>query len=126
LFTRKLAGQDRAETTSILTGLISGGSISLLVPFVWSAPEAAWVWALSILLGIIGGTGHFLLARAFERGPASLLAPFNYLQLLGAAATGYALYGDFPDAVTWAGAAVIVMAGLYIARRERLRRHNSM
>ncbi|MEI7712817.1 MAG: EamA/RhaT family transporter, partial [Rhodospirillales bacterium] len=81
------------------------------------------VWAVSIAIGIVGGTGHFLLAMAFERGPASLLSPFNYLQLLGAAVTGYTLYGALPDGITWLGAGVIVVAGLYIAYREnRVRR----
>ncbi len=118
LFTRKLAGHDRAETTSIWSGVVSGGVVTVTMPFVWATPDHWWVWALAAALGVIGGTGHFLLAMAFERGPASLLSPFNYLQLLGATVTGYTLYGDLPDGVTWIGAAVIVAAGLYIAYRE--------
>lgn len=117
LLTRKLAGQDRAETTSVLSGLIGGGVVTLAIPFVWTTPDHWWVWALSLALGVIGGTGHFLLTMAFERGPASLLSPFNYLQLLGATVTGYTLYGDLPDRVTWLGAAAIVAAGLYIGFR---------
>jgi drug/metabolite transporter (DMT)-like permease len=31
---------------------------------------------------------------------------------------GYLVFGAFPDAWTWAGAAVIVGAGLFIAFRE--------
>ncbi len=123
MFTRKIAGHDRAETTAICSAIVSGGVVSIALPFVWSDPGPWWVWAVSIAIGIVGGTGHFLLAMAFERGPASLLSPFNYLQLLGAAVTGYTLYGDLPDGVTWLGAGVIVAAGLYIAQREnRIRR----
>ena len=118
LFTRKLAGQDRADTTSIWSGIISGLAVTVTMPFYWTTPDLWWVWALSIAIGAIGGTGHFLLTMAFERGPASLLSPFNYLQLLGATVTGYTLYGDLPDGVTWFGASVIVAAGLYIAQRE--------
>ena len=118
LLTRRLAGHDRAETTSVWAGLISGGTIALVAPFVWVTPDLWWVWVLAIMLGVIGGTGHFLLAMAFERGPASLLSPFNYLQLPGATVTGFALYGDLPDGITWLGAGVIVAAGLYIAYRE--------
>jgi drug/metabolite transporter (DMT)-like permease len=73
-------------------------------------------------MGAVGGTGHFLLTRAFERGPAALLAPFNYLQLVGAAIIGFFLYHDLPDAFTWAGAAAIVASGLYIAYGENRRR----
>ena len=125
LFTRKLAGQDRAETTNIWSGLVSATVISVLIPFVWETPAELWLWALFLSLGVIGGTGHFLLTKSFERGPASLLSPFNYLQLIGAALTGYALYGLLPDAWTWGGAGVIVAAGLYIAYRENRRRTRS-
>ena len=118
LLTRKIAGHDRAETTAICSAIVSGGVVAVTLPFVWTDPGPLWVWAVAIAIGIIGGTGHFLLAKAFERGPASVLSPFNYLQLLGAAVTGYTLYGDLPDGVTWLGASVIVAAGLYIAYRE--------
>lgn len=122
IFTRKLAGQDRAETTNIWSGLVGAAAIVFLVPYVWETPTEPWLWVLSLSLGVIGGTGHFLLTKAFERGPAALLSPFNYLQLLGATATGYVLYRQLPDAWTWVGAATIVAAGLYIAFRENLRR----
>ncbi len=119
IVTRMLAGQDRAETTTIWTTCISGAVATLAVVWIWKTPPGAGLWALSLAMGLIGGTGHFLLAKAFERGPASLLSPFNYLQLAGATVIGYGLYGDLPDNITWFGAAAIVAAGLFIAWRER-------
>jgi drug/metabolite transporter (DMT)-like permease len=121
ILTRRLAGQDRAETMNIWSGMVGSVIVSAMVPFVWRMPGEAIAWALFIGLGLIGGYAHYLLAKAFERGPASLLSPFNYLQLLGATFTGYALFGQLPDAFTWLGAAIIVAAGLYVARRERAR-----
>ena len=126
ILTRKLAGQDRAETTNIWSGLVSATVISALIPWFWTTPAEPWLWALFLSLGVIGGTGHFLLTKAFERGPAALLSPFNYLQLLGATFTGYVLYRQLPDATTWAGAGVIVVAGLYIAWRENRRRRAAL
>lgn len=121
IITRKLAGQDHAETTNIWSGLVGSAVICVLVPFNWRTPDEAVIWTLFLSLGLIGGTAHYLLTKAFERGPASLLSPFNYLQLLGATIIGYVLFGQLPDAWTWVGAAVIVGAGLYIARRESRR-----
>lgn len=122
LCTRKLAGQDHAETTNIWSGLVGATVMCLLIPFAWETPASAQVWVLFISLGLVGGIAHYLLTKAFERGPASLLSPFNYLQLLGATLTGYLLYEQLPDGWTWVGAAVIVSAGLYVAHREsRLR-----
>jgi drug/metabolite transporter (DMT)-like permease len=36
-------------------------------------------------------------------------------------ALGCLIFGNFPDAWTWLGAAIIIASGLYIALRERRR-----
>ena len=122
IITRKLAGQDHAETTNIWSGLVGATVMCLLVPFVWRAPAEVGTWALLIALGLFGGSAHYFLTKAFERAPASVLSPFHYLHLLGATAAGYLLFSHLPDGWTWVGAAVIVAAGLYIARHESRRR----
>ena len=118
LMTRRLAGQDHAETTNIWSGLVGTCVVVAMSPFFFVMPDRWHHWVLFLSMGIIGGSAHYLLTKAFERGPAALLSPFNYLQLLGATVTGYVLYRNLPDAWTWAGAAIIVGSGLYIARRE--------
>jgi drug/metabolite transporter (DMT)-like permease len=35
-------------------------------------------------------------------------------------ALGYWIFGDFPNALTWAGIAIIVTSGLYVIHRERV------
>lgn len=122
LMTRQLAGQDHAETTNIWSGLVGSCVMLIMAPFFFVWPRTALDWTLFLSMGVIGGGGHYLLTKAFERAPAALLSPFNYLQLLGATLTGYVLYDSLPDGWTWAGAAIIVCAGLYIARREALAR----
>ncbi len=118
LLTRRLAGQDRAETTNIWSGFAGTCAVLIMSPFFFEMPLRWHHWILFLSMGTIGGSAHYLLTKAFERGPAALLSPFNYLQLLGATVTGFVLYGNLPDRWTWIGAAVIVGAGLYIARRE--------
>jgi drug/metabolite transporter (DMT)-like permease len=56
--------------------------------------------------------------KAFEKAPASLLAPFNYTSLIWATILGFFLFGDLPDGWTIFGAAIIVSSGLYLVRRE--------
>ena len=51
----------------------------------------------------------------------AVIAPFNYLQLVGAALLGYLVFGDIPDAWSRVGAGVIVESGLNIAHLERIR-----
>jgi drug/metabolite transporter (DMT)-like permease len=72
-------------------------------------------------LGLLGGLGHYFVARGLTLGPASILSPFHYVQLVGAAALGFLVFGDVPSAWTWTGAAVVIASGLYIAWREASR-----
>ncbi len=84
--------------------------------FTW--PETShWMWiALAALIGTIA---YVLVAEAFKRAPASLLAPFQYVEIVAATILGYYVFGDFPDAVTWLGIAIILGAGLYVFYREQ-------
>jgi drug/metabolite transporter (DMT)-like permease len=43
------------------------------------------------------------------------------VQLIWAAAVGYAAFGDVPSGFTWLGAAVIIASGLVIAVKESRR-----
>lgn len=118
ILTRRLAGAGPALVTLAYSGLVGTVALSLVVPFVWSPPDAAG-WSLMVLMGLLAAVGHFLLIRAFELAPASLLAPLGYGEIVGATAVGYLLFGDFPDRITWIGVTVIVASGLFIVWRER-------
>ncbi len=88
------------------------------MPFFWQTPTWAH-WGLMVLLGVIAGGGHLCLIQAYRRAAASMLAPFAYVQLVWATAVGYAIFGDFPDGPTIAGALVIIASGIYVVYRER-------
>ena len=88
--------------------------------FVWTAPEAPlWVWPLFALMGVISGATFLLIAEAYKLAPASILAPTQYFEIVGATILGYLVFGDFPDAMTWVGTAIILGSGLYVFNRER-------
>ncbi|MGD9664673.1 MAG: DMT family transporter, partial [Novosphingobium sp.] len=58
--------------------------------------------------------GHWLVYMGTTRAGASLVAPMTYVQLLVAMVMGLIVFGDFPDAISLAGAAMIVAAGLWL------------
>jgi drug/metabolite transporter (DMT)-like permease len=122
ILTRRVARHDSAETSAVYSALVGTVVMSLVAPFVW-VPVAGWTdAALLFSLGIIGGTGHYFVARAMTYAQASIIAPFGYWQLVGAVFVGYLISGYLPDAFTWLGAGIIVSAGVYIAwceTRER-------
>jgi drug/metabolite transporter (DMT)-like permease len=118
ILTRRAAGFDRPQTTVLYSAFVGTAVMSAVVPFSWTTPQTAAHVGLLVSLGMLGGLGHYFVAEAFRFGPAALISPFNYAQLLGAAAFGYVLFDHLPDGWTWLGAAVIVASGLYIAWRE--------
>jgi len=89
--------------------------------FAMSLPASLLGLGLLVLLGTTSGYFHLLVVRAFRMAPLSLLAPFQYFEIISAAALGYALFGDFPTASKWLGIAIIVASGLFIIWRERVR-----
>lgn len=122
LLTRRLAATDRPEATQFLSALAAA---TLLAPFgiaAWRTPADATEWALLALLGIAGGTGHWLLAVAHRFAPASTLAPFLYQQIVWMTLLGWAVFGDVPGWPVVAGTGVVVASGLYLIARERAAR----
>jgi drug/metabolite transporter (DMT)-like permease len=114
ILTRRVTRQDSAETSAVYSALVGTVVMSMVVPFVWTA--ATWAdAALLFSLGIIGGTGHYFVARAMTYAQANVVAPFGYWQLVGSVIVGYLISGYLPDAFTWLGAGIIVCAGIYIA-----------
>jgi len=75
---------------------------------------------LLLILGSISGYAHMLVVRAFRLAPLSLLAPFQYFEIISATILGYAILGDFPNLSKWIGIAIIVGSGLFIIWRERV------
>lgn len=77
-----------------------------------------WLWLFGV--GFWGAISHICMTYALKFAPSATLAPLHYLEIISAVTLGYLIFGDFPNALTWAGIAVIVASGLYIIHRERV------
>lgn len=97
--------------------LIASGSDLPSLAFGW--PQG-WVWAFLFGVGLAATVSHMLMSFGLRLAPAATLAPLHYLEMVSAATFGYLVFGNFPDALTWAGIGVICGSGLYIIRRERV------
>jgi drug/metabolite transporter (DMT)-like permease len=117
LLTRRLAATDAALTTLSITTVISIAGTGGMLPFVWLTPTL-WECFLIFVAGAVGFVGYWMLTLAYDYAAASQLAPFNYVELVGATILGYLMFGDFPAPITWAGIALIVGSGIVIAWRE--------
>lgn len=98
-----------------------GDGLLAMPDFAISLPASALGLTLLVALGAISGYVHLIVVRAFRLAPLSLLAPFQYFEIISATVLGYALFGDFPTSSKWLGIAIIVASGLFIIWRERVR-----
>jgi len=116
--TRYLTGTADAMVTTFQTSTIGAIALSAALPLYW-LPVGETQWLLLVLLGAIAIAGHYLITRAYDYAEASLLAPFGYTEMIMAVAAGWWFFGDFPDAWTLTGVAILIGCAIYISLRER-------
>ncbi len=78
---------------------------------------AVWGWLLGV--GLAASVSHMAMTYALRWAPSATLAPLHYLEIVNAVLFGYLFFGDWPNALSWTGIAVIVGSGLYVIARER-------
>jgi S-adenosylmethionine uptake transporter len=119
----------------LTTRRMSAGVPSLLVTL--SAAVAVTLFASGLTLvqgwqplsvgtgGLVLGSavfvsaGYFLSVAVMRVGDISAVAPFRFTGLLWALALGLLVFGEWPEPLTFAGAALVVGAGVFTLRRER-------
>ncbi|HET8729304.1 MAG TPA: DMT family transporter, partial [Alphaproteobacteria bacterium] len=99
LSTRILSRSDAPMTTLFYSAAVGAVLSSAFLPFYWTAPDAAG-WMLMAMLGLLGGTSHFALIKAFQAAPPAAVAPFNYTSILWATLFGFLLFDELPDRFT--------------------------
>ncbi|MAN81251.1 MAG: EamA family transporter [Magnetovibrio sp.] len=117
--TRFLSHSESVLTTLCYSALLGAMIMSTAAPFYWT-PLPLLGWGMLLCAGMFGTLGHFALIKAFTLAPAATVAPFTYSNLIWAAASGFLFFGEWPDAWTFVGAAVIVGSGIYIYHREKV------
>jgi len=128
LITRAMSADVHPVTMQLHTSL-AGAAICL--PILWLAEGSGladldpvlpqgWAWAWLFGVGFWAALSHMCMTIALKFAPSATLAPLHYLEIVSAVALGYAVFGDFPNPLTWAGIAIIVASGLYIIHRERI------
>ena len=90
---------------------IPGAGMSML-----TVEEILWV----VGMGVAATLGHAFIVFAAGKAPANLLAPFQYVEIIGATALGYLVFSDIPAKSTVIGVGVIILSGIYLFHRERV------
>ncbi|MFB0613276.1 DMT family transporter [Aurantiacibacter poecillastricola] len=83
----------------------------------------AWhIPARVAIIAVTASTAHWLIYMGTERAGAATVAPMTYGQLIAASVLGYLFFSEVPDLTAMAGAALIILAGLWLWHDGRTRR----
>ena len=114
---KNLARIDSALSIVVWTSLTL--SLVTLIPavLVWRTPDARELLWLA-LIGALGALGSLAFTQALKTAEATLVIPVDFTRLVWAAVLGYLMFGEVPDAWTWAGSVLIVGSTCYMGLRE--------
>ena len=114
----------KTETSLLLIFSLNAFYVVVLAPFVLVAPRPMDLFQVVAVLGtgLTGGLAQYILVEAARRVPASVLGTVEYSALLWSFILGAVVFGEMPAPIVFAGAGMIVLAGLTLAWSERGRR----
>lgn len=121
LTARKLADTESSLALSVY--VISGPLIvsAFFVADDYRAPPPA-DWAMFALAGLCSAAAWVGIVGGYRRASPALLAPFEYLALIGGAVAGYLIWNEVPDRWVVVGGLLIIASGLTVVYREVARR----
>lgn len=84
-------------------------------------PMTPSAWGGVAVACVTVGIGYLASVAAMRTGELSSTGAFRYSALIWATLLGWIVWGELPDALGWAGIALIVASGLYALHRARVR-----
>ncbi len=128
LLTRALSRHMHPVTMQLHTALVAAvlclpllglGTAAGLKELSFAQPTGIfWLWCFCV--GLASTVSHMSMTYALKLAPSTTLAPLHYFEMLTATLFGFLVFGDFPNALTWIGIAIITGSGLYLIHRERV------
>ncbi len=123
IYTRKLE-VEHSSTAAVLVVSMTLLPVGIALHMALAGSRPLWeIEQLPLVYVVLAGTlamfGYYVLVLAMRIGEISAVAPFRYSRLVAAFAIAWLLLGEVPDAITIAGSAIVVAAGIIVALRER-------
>lgn len=115
-------GIARADGSAAAFASMSVVTLVLSVPVAWpvmALPGSGAGWALLGVMVAGGAIRAVADIEAYRAAEAAVLAPVAYTRIVLVGVAGYVFFGEVVDPPTILGAAIIMGATLYIARREQ-------
>ena len=103
-----------AFAASVVAGVIL---IPTGPPMEWPDPHQTM---LLLCITLLGGLSYSAIVMATRDGDVAVIAPFRYARLVFAMLIGIFFLGERPDTMTFLGAGLIILSGLYTFWREKV------
>lgn len=117
IFLRSMSGGEHAITITFYFLLTSMLASLITLPWGWIEPNREQALFM-LLTGLFGVAGQFLMTLSYRYAEASAIAPLDYTAMVVAMIIGYFVFGEVPQWSTFAGAPLVIAAGLLIFWRE--------
>lgn len=118
LITKELTRSETPESIALyLMLLLTPINLALYLGSGFDMPPAAG-WSILLTAGLLTAAAQYVLTRAYAIADAAYLQPFDDLKLPLNIILSWVVFGFAPDMGFWPGAAMIVMASLFIMRQE--------
>ncbi|MBO9464058.1 DMT family transporter [Tropicibacter sp. R15_0] len=114
---RKVGAEERTVVMILYPMMTNFILMGLALPFVYKPVALGDLGLMAVVASMVLIAMAFLI-MAYQRGPAVMVAPMQYSQILWAALFGALFFDEYPDTATYIGAGIIILSGLYILRRE--------
>ena len=117
ILTRYVSSYDGPTTSFFYTGIAGAFILSIVGPFFFIDVKS-FDWFLILLIAVLGTSAHFFIIKAYQLAQASILQPFNYLQLVFVSIIGMIFFKEILEIPVLLGSCIVVGAGLYSFRRD--------
>lgn len=110
----------RTDSTPVIVAYVSFVMTPLALVaalFVWRWPTLTEMFWLTVI-GVVATGAQLLLVQAYRHADMTVVEPLSFVRLVWAALLGFLIFSEFPDFWVWAGAAVIFLASISLARGE--------
>lgn len=114
---RQRAQQDQLIIIVLFQTMIPAFLLAIPALMVWQPVKPADLAAFAAI-GFLGLIGHMLLAHAFKRAEAAVLAPAEYSALVFAAFLGFVFFAETPGLATFLGASLVILGTIVAMRRS--------
>jgi drug/metabolite transporter (DMT)-like permease len=122
LATRRIPAQVSSMLITLSTAFTVCVFAGVLSLFQGWRPVSLHSLMLLAVASVLLASGYLAVIASVRTGDLSTVAPFRYTGLLVGLVVGYLVWDEIPSLSSWMGIVLLIVAGLYLLRRERVER----